>query len=322
MTDSSAASSLVWSPLGNYLTDNTRRIHLLIAPFITRAGLQPLLDSIDDLSELEVITRWKEDDISSGASDPEIYPLLKELDIPLYIHQNIHLKLMVFDESQGFHASGNITANGLGFSRPGNVEIGCEVLLTPNDWVQISILENSCIPVTDYMYQRAMEYKERTKPERAVNEPLNFEQPESKPFSWRSLPCTSSPEELWRIYSEGLANDDPLELAAAVGSDIANYDIPRGLAKDDFLSLLGDRFRNHPFIMAFVENLREKGSVHFGGVKAWLQQNCSDKPQPYRRELTTTTRLLYDWLSFFFKEISWNQPNVSMIVYWEDPHDR
>jgi hypothetical protein len=65
-----------------------------------------------------------------------------------------------------------------------------------------------------------------------------------------------------------------------------------------------------------MELIKKEKNARFGLVNEWLQQNCSDKPTPYRWELKATTRCLYDWLAYFFPEISWDRPSYSMILRW------
>jgi hypothetical protein len=36
--------------------------------------------------------------------------------------------------------------------------------------------------------------------------------------------------------------------------------------------------------------------MRFGGVKQWIQENCTDVPVPSRRELSGNIQVLYKWI--------------------------
>ena len=40
-------------------------------------------------------------------------------------------------------------------------------------------------------------------------------------------------------------------------------------------------------------------------------------PSPYRWEIKANTRILYDWLEYFFMEIRWDRPRHSQVIYWQ-----
>ena len=68
--------------------------------------------------------------------------------------------------------------------------------------------------------------------------------------------------------------------------------------------------------MCLIKNER---SARFGQVNEWITELCSDKPTPYRWELKSSTNKLYDWLDYFFDEISWDVPGRhSQVIYWDE----
>jgi hypothetical protein len=140
---------------------------------------------------------------------------------------------------------------------------------------------------------------------------------EEKEFSKASLPTSESPVSLFKFYSGQMDQDHDAEELAEYVHDIVAYSIPEGLNEADFFDELGSSFKNHPFVSELVEYIRNEGSLPFGAVKAWIAKHCSDTPRPYPRDLIKTTRHLYDWLSYFFDEITWDTPNYSMVIYWK-----
>ena len=105
----------------------------------------------------------------------------------------------------------------------------------------------------------------------------------------------------------------------AFAHDLILYQVPPGLARDEFLSALRDNFKSHPFVRAIVKLVQQEKPARFGLVNEWIQANCSDKPTPYRWEIKENTHILYDWLDYFFEEIKWDVPGRhSQVIRWED----
>ena len=320
MMPENAKSSLIWSPTYSYLQEALECNHKLlvaISPFITLDGLKYIVDNVNDTSDLQIVARWHGQDLLSGASDIGIYPFLKDAGIPLFIHPTIHLKLLIFDRAQAFHSSGNITRNGLGLNTPGNIEVGCDVTLLTEDWNHLYRILAESERVDDHLYQQAKEYIESNKSKIDKAPKLTLKKNRDKEFSWLSLPATNSPEELWQYYIGSLTNDEALELAAAANNDLVSFSLPDGLDEISFHAKLKRTFQAHPFIKKFVEILTLEGSLRFGFVRAWLQENCSDKPRPYRKDLNSAVSNLYNWLQYYFDEVTWDRPRHSMVIYWK-----
>ena len=78
-----------------------------------------------------------------------------------------------------------------------------------------------------------------------------------------------------------------------------------------------EAFRKAPFVVAFVDLLKSMKRIRFGTVNAWIHHKCEDVPLPYRWEIKENTRTLYDWLAYFFPEITWDVPGRhSQVIYW------
>jgi hypothetical protein len=53
-------------------------------------------------------------------------------------------------------------------------------------------------------------------------------------------------------------------------------------------------------------------------VNDWIYQHCSDVPLPYKWEMKRNTNFLYNWLSYFYDEITWDIPGShSQVIYWD-----
>ncbi len=310
-------ATLVWSPIEAALTQALEEGNhpcLLIAPFATRAALKRLLGHAQSTADLQVITRWNQQDLASGAADPSVYKLLREERVPLYINPKIHLKLYILRNNVAFHTSGNLTAKGLGYARESNIEVGSFVELTRQDWLKVFELLEDSTRVDDSLYEMAAQYAQQ---HRASTElpPFDLPTPDVE-FSILSLPASPNPRLFYNWYRDlGSLPDDQLP---AYAHDASNFELPAGLSSAQFYSQLGEQFTARPLVAAIVQLIRDAGSARFGLVKQWLQANCSDKPTPRRRELTDHVRVLYDWLDFFYPELSWSRPGHSMVIRWSD----
>jgi hypothetical protein len=316
-------SSLIWSPIYEHIKDaiaSETRLLLVISPFIKCEPLGHLIDTCRDITHLKVVVRWTGKDLLSGASDVGIYPLLTERGIQLFFHPAIHLKLFVFDGGRAFHTSGNITQRGLGLAPTPNIEVGCDVRLSTDDWKSLYRLLAESSLVDQEVFEIAKAYVDKHSHKVKTFPPIELtsgEKDKKKAFSRLSLPASNGPTELFSFYCGRLSTASPDTIASCM-HDLILYDVPEGLSELEFFERLGQSFRHQPFIRAVTELLRKEKSARFGLVTEWLQRNCSDKPMPYRFELKDSVRKLYEWLTFYFVEISWNQPHHSMIIYWRD----
>jgi len=311
---------LVWTPTISYVANKikeNKQLRFIIAPFIKLDALNSLLDHCEDVSALKVIVRWDGSDIVNGVSDLEIYEELARLGVPLYRHPSIHLKILVFNQNWAFHTSGNITNKGLGLASKSNVEIGAQIRLTTKDWIELYKLLEDATRIDDQLYQIACRYRDETSDATDPLPPLHLELDSQKEFSKLSLPAIQSPVELYKIYKDPELYINEPDTYAAFVHDIVLYDIPLNLNSEDFYSTLGKNFKDHPFTKATSLFIRNEGSLRFGKLNSWITNLCSDKPVPYRWELKSSTNKLYDWLDYFYNEISWNIPgDHSQVIYW------
>ena len=289
---------------------------LAIVPFVTVEALERLLAEGRASSELRVVARWRPEDIRSGVSDLAIYPALANRGIPFYVNSDIHLKLYVFESNTAFCGSANLTARGLGYTHAANLEAGVYVDLHRSDWTRLYNLIAGSRQVDDEIFQRYEDYAGDVRaPTKAVPLPDLLGPP--KVFTISSLPAVESPERLAELYFSPGAGESAEEIRRAA-HDLAVFNIPEGLDPDNFNERLALGFKGSPFVSAFVNLLKEIGSLRFGAVADWLHQHCEDVPLPYRWEIKANTRILYDWLEYFFMEIRWHRPRHSQVIYWQE----
>jgi len=318
------AIPLIWSPIHDAIEQRIQlgdKLLLIISPFIKHGALDRLLvtDSFDE--ETKVIVRWQPFDILNAVSDLSIYHLLEARGVSLYRHEHIHLKLYVFDSNIAFHSSGNLTDRGLGYSKPGNVEIGCFIELNNEDWSSIYTLIGHSLLVNDAIYEQFVEFARNHKLPLAGSATLDLKIPGTEPFLTSSLPAVKTPQDLLAWSIAGVDRTDP-EAVRRFIHDVQLYNIPTSLEESRLEDYLRQSFISQPFVMDIVAHIEEEGSVHFGGINNWIHAHCADVPLPYRWEIKETTNTLYNWLNYFIEEISWDIPGKhSQVIYWNKGSD-
>lgn len=310
--------ALVWSPIYRFLEEKIRGgdgLTLLIVPFIKRDALRRLVDAHKDKTKLRVVVRWRPEDLSAGVSDLDVYNDLKAIGASLYVNNDIHLKLYIFDSNRAFSASGNVTSKGLGYSENANLEVGALVQLTADDWVNIYSLVATSRLVDDEIYARYRVFlEEQPKAPKPVLRPLVL--PDQKKHTISSLPATETPAELTEFYfAKDYSRYTDEEIRRAT-HDIAVFRIPSNLDPKSFDRALGDAFSSSPFVVDFIETLKQQRSIHFGGVNAWIHQKCEDVPLPFRWAIKENTHIFYDWLVRYIPDVTWDTPNHSQVIYW------
>jgi len=285
-----------WEHLGESLRDyfpSSGGISYVLCPFINPSTLRRALSHREGQPTI-VVTSWRLDHLILGASTLELYPLCQEMGWTLYTNDRLHAKIYSDSLKSAWIGSANLSEKGLGTANEPNLEVLSfqeELSAEARIWIQ-EIIANSVF-VNDRIYYAYVKWMEKQKP--PVIDYL--EEPElaveEEAFLISQLPASDSPQKLWE-----LANNQDIEHAdwelAAMEHDLAIYGIPSQLELDEFLQKLKTVFFSHPFIETFSKIITDEG-IHFGGVKEWIQRNCTDVPVPYRRELTPHVQSLMKW---------------------------
>ena len=242
----------------------------------------------------------------------------RKKNIPLYVNQEIHLKLYVFDSNVAFSTSGNLTLRGFGYSEKSNIEVGSFVHLTREDWSRIYELIAESKQVDENLYQSYKRYLRACPKVPVPSIPPPDLALARKIYTISSLPASETPGQLATYYFSPDATEIAPDEMRRAAHDVVIFGLPRELNKTEFNRRLGDSFRKTPFVVEFVELLKTHKSMRFGAVNDWIHESCEDVPLPYRWEIKENTRIFYNWLAHFFPEITWDRPNFSQVIYWRD----
>jgi len=313
-------SELVWGPIHRALDERARsgdRLNWVVAPFVTVAALERLFDSAPPAAGFKLVCRWRPGDLVAGVSDLAVFHFLRERGCQLYVNQQIHMKLYVFESNIALSTSGNLTLRGLGYLDPSqaNIEVGSTVELNATDWVNLHRVIAGSRVVTQEIYDRFEAFLNAQPPPPSAPEVPDLLGP-AKKYTLTSLPATDSPEELAKFYFDPASFQHSTETARRAFHDLATFEIPPRLSREEFETVLGDSFRRNPFVVDFLALLREQKSLHFGAVNAWIHQKCEDVPLPYKWEIKSSTHSFYNWLAQYVAEVTWDRPNYSQVIYW------
>lgn len=313
-------SSLVWSPVFRAIErrlEEGDKLALLVVPFIKVEALKQLMWATSVSQNLKVVVRWLPQDLIAGVSDLEVYPFLKDQNIPLYFNTRIHLKLYTFESNLAFNTSGNLTMRGLGYADDGNIEVGNLVALDLEDWAQLYTILDESIQVDDEVHRNLSETLSRCFKPPPASPTVTWPKFKRKIFSIQRFPATESPKAFAELYSKKDLSGIDKEKFRRFAHDKALFKVPPDLNIDDIHEHLKASIKADGFVQAFVAELRNRRSMRFGAVTEWIHKNCEDVPLPYRWEVKQSVQNLYNWLDFAFPEISWDVPGAkSQVIYW------
>lgn len=227
----------------------------ILAPFIQSKALLRLLSDIPVANNLRVLTRWNQDDLKSGVSDPEVYTLLKSMDIPLFIHPKLHSKIFLASNNKGMVGSGNLTGSGLGLSDSIlQTETAAIVCFSKLDRLRVDNLFEGSDFVTPEMYESAIRLA-------LNNEEIEFKdtkEPLYSNFNLSDLPATDCPEKLWSIYQAGYPDEMADASVIKAWSDLLRYQIPMNIKyKHEFDTLVKAQFLSRPLVARVLDFIKE-----------------------------------------------------------------
>jgi hypothetical protein len=305
-------SNLIWNPVIekiNELVEKGSSINGCISAFATA-------DAVEALSRYfcpehcYFVTRWRVPELASGVSDIEVYPLLRDLDVPLYISFKLHSKLYRFSNGNVICGSCNATGNGLGLVEDPNIETASVVPhLDITDEIELKKLADSCVRVTDKVYEEFKKAVEECPPAPPFNTTeleIYQRNTNSKAFLLSDLPATKNPE---LLISTIRKSGDESELDAPIIADCANFRINVS-QEEQIEDELASSFCDSAFVRAIVSKIRSSESMNFGEVTSFVHDRCRDVPLPFRSDVKERVNTLYNWLCYFFDDLTWDVPGA------------
>ena len=312
-------NTLVWSPAIEAIEELVASGNLLngcISAFAKADAVERLSNGFDQRS-CYFITRWRVAELAKGVSDIEVYPFLRNLGIPLYISYRLHSKIYRFSNANVLCGSCNATASGLGLNENPNIETASLVAeLRLEDEIKLKMLATESIRVTDDIYEefKAAIIECPPQPPFPTSDKEIYARCQAeKEFLLTDLPATKTPTQLLEIIRRSSSTSD---VPASVVADCVNYGL--SLPSEEAKSVLASYFRNSEFVKAIVAEIRSRKEMSFGAVTSFVHDRCRDVPSPHRRDVKECVNTLYNWLCYFFDDLTWDVPGTRSQVIRSD----
>jgi hypothetical protein len=234
----------------------SRREFVMCAPFAKEAVITDVIAVVPGGVEIVLYTRWRPDEVAAGVSDTEVLNVLRSRGGVVYLHDRLHAKFYR-NEDRVLLGSANLTATALGWAPTPNLE-----LLVESDFASIVAMERvlsvESAVATD---QLAREVEEIAKllPTHAIHEEVPT--PTQPVDLW--VPSLRMPSDLFTAYSSG-GQSLTARSSAAAAIDLAVLDLPVGLDRAQFDTLVGHRVRQQPFFQnldGYLDQPRRFGEV-------------------------------------------------------------
>ena len=295
---------------------NARTSLSLISAYITVIGIEWVLERLNpSVSSFRVLARWSCGDLVSGASDLEVYELLRDREARFFVLPDLHAKVALVDKQELLVGSANITGHGLKLVPGGNREIGNKLVASPEDLLIVDAMFAEAIEVTPDLYDEFRKNVESLKPLAAP--PVKLRWPAE--FSQK---LEKVPQHLW--VAELLWCESPNALCITLDADsdkdiAAQHDLALlGIDAESLneidVNTLRARFLESRAWRWLVARLTEadSGELYFGRLSSTLHDVLLDDPKPYRQDVKRLVVNLVGWVEEFGHHlVTVDRPNYS-----------
>lgn len=284
--------------LASYLQRRHEGTRYVFAPFIQAGALEVLLGN--SKAPTIIVTRWNPDDLRSGVSDVDVFPLARIHGWTVMLHARLHLKAYSWNINEAVVGSANVTNRALGIQAPSNEEILVgPIKLPPGRVLQLRRIAAEANLVTAETYEAALGWiasQPPIPPHATMHEFPTID----RQFLTSVLPMSATPKAMTAaLESFGTQAWDTLddEVQECALHDAANLGLDPDLVMNARLPMdvVRDAFFKGGFIRAIEAKLDP--CIHFGELKAWIQARCTDVPVPSRRDLTSKVQVLLRWFT-------------------------
>jgi|SaaInlStandDraft_6_1057023.scaffolds.fasta_scaffold48517_2 hypothetical protein len=286
---------------------------IIVCPYIKLRTLKRILDNLSPQIKVLVVARWNIQDLIAGSSDLEVYSYLKNKGHRLYIHQDIHLKVILKDKLKIILGSANITERGLGFLDKSNIEAVSIDTVDEDDLKKINQILHESIAVNKELYKEIKKIVSDNKEEKELIAKrsvkfikINKEIYKNKQRNIlvKDFPSYFSPKELVEDFNNQ-RNLEKIKHDLSI-LDINNFNLPDKLK----IKNLEEAFRNSNCHLWQEENLFSN-RISFGKYSQLLHNSLMDSPKPYRKNVKILVKNMFNWTSELLSEYTLKKYNHS-----------
>jgi hypothetical protein len=270
----------------------------VISAYVTIAGIEWILDRLDSsVLSCRVLARWNSKDLVSGASDLEVYDLVRRRGGRFFVLPDLHAKLVLVDNKQLFVGSANVTGLGLKLVPGGNREIGVTFDASAEDVSIVEVMFGEAIEVTPSLYDEFRENVEHLKqtasPAPDIHWPLEF----ARQLQTRTQRLWVT--ELFWCASPQTLIDPRMKESNEVLHDITVLGLDRDIVLDN--DTIGQRFlASRPWMWLLARLLDDdQHELSFGRLSQILHDALIDDPKPYRQNVKQLVANLFKWVEEF-----------------------
>ena len=273
----------------------------LVSPFTNSDAIAILLKDCSTNEKVTLVTRWRLEDITSGVSDVEVYPILKKYESRMFINNRLHAKYYR-KGNQALVGSANLTHNGFSLAKIGNLELLIKIDVEPTRYSKFEsdLLENSIL-VDEVLYKKMSALQKELLPSmKRVEEILiQIEDLSTSRFWW---PESRNPELLWENY---LQNFD-----STSQKDFRYLSLPKGIPNEDvFKRITLAAIELQPNIQEVIKFIRIT-ERRFGEMRQHLRVI-----DPDLSDTTITWQTLFRWLLYLDPlRFEYFRPNFTEII--------
>ncbi|RVW05989.1 phospholipase D family protein [Rhodococcus spongiicola] len=286
---------------------------VLVAPFMKEAVLRRLLAVTDTRVDLRVVTRWHPVEVATGVSDLACrQAALERRSAEFMLCSRLHAKYFRFD-NRAFVGSANLTASGLGWREPSNLELLVDSVPLQDfedDVAACSVIATD--QMQDLMEQasRALELQSIVAPSSEMPD-LGYQDRAGVGHDiW--LPRCRDPGALFDVQA-GRHDDLTTTLTRDALIDLRHLGILSVEDRNAFETNVAAMLSYEPIVIEVLEFAKEP--KRFGAMRDWIARRCPDIVDPVRQ-----TQTLYRWLKKFLPEkFGFTRGNYSEIIHVLEP---
>ena len=257
---------------------------IVLSAFIKLDALRWLIGT-SKTDNLKVVSRWKPNDLISGASDLDCFHLCDEVDIPFGISQNLHGKVYIAD-SKIFIGSANLTSKGMSLSQYDNDEFGTGFEYGETEKTKIQDYLATVNWLDAHTVELMADHLQKIHHDESVQDQ---DWPEEI-----SRKLASQPISVWFHDLPMCTTEELLTQSADVSAlehDLACFQCDIGASEAELLR----GFISSPISLWLKSQLQESDELSFGEVTSLFHSQVLDDPVPYRQAIKAGLANLFEW---------------------------